>query len=388
MAAAVLVAAGCGGGPPGAPASPGRDPADRGHELYSEGKLDAAQRELEGVVARHSKNTLARRILGRIYLLKGRHDEAARQFLSYVTLVRTEKIPVDAMTVQDLFWAFYRMDDYAQASKAAVMLDDSVLATKYAEMNQRGPPYTAEWRDDASALAFEEGNLLPLRVNGARGKFALDWGGGETVLDRDFAKEARVRIVGIPSPGIERDEQGFVERVELPGLHVRNVPVVVSRLGRSGAQQVDGVLGVGFLSHFQATIDPGRGRLVLRRAGLRTANLEAWPLLFAGDRTLLVPGKVDGLETWIIVNPSAAGVRFVPSQAMILEKARLSPQGPALERVDVGSMAVKIETQDPEKFPAGLDVGFGFTVGGMLGAGAFKSKVLTFDFKAMRLIVE
>ena len=383
MAAIFLAAAGCGGGPSGSADSAGRDPADRGHELYSEGKFEAAQRELEAVVARNPKSTLARRILGRIYLLRGRHKEASLQFLSYVTLTRSEQIPVDATTVQDLFWAFYRMDDYNQAAKAAAMLDDSVLSTKYAEMARRGPAYTPEWRDTSCVLPYLVSNPV-IRSHGVAGNFTFDLGAGEIVLGREFAKGVRVQVAGVPSPGFERVEQGIVESLDLPGLRVRNVPVVVT----PDQMGVDGVFGVGFLSHFQVTIDHRRGRVVLRPAGSEAREGEALPLYFAGDRTLLAPARVDGIETYLIINPTARGVRFVPSQAMLIEKARRAPKSPALERVELGSMTLKVETQDPEKFPPGLDGAYGFTVGGMLGADAFKSKTLTFDFKAMKIHVE
>lgn len=383
IAAVFLASVGCGGGPSGASNPSGQDPAERGHELYSEGKFDAAQRELEGVVASNPKSTLARRLLGRIYLLKGRHREASQQFLSYVTLVRTEQVPVDVTTVQDLFWAFYRMDDYNQAAKAAAMLDDSVLSTKYAEMARRGPAYTSEWRDTLCTLPFLVSNPM-IRGNGFEGNFTYDLGAGEIVLSREFAKGARVRVAGVPSPGFERVEQGIVESLDLPALRVRNVPVVVN----PDQMGVDGVLGVGFLSHFQVTIDHRRSRVVLRPPGSPPREGESLPLYFAGDRTLLAPARIDGIDTFVIVNPTARGVRFVPSQAMLIEKSRRTPASPSLEKVELGSMTVKIESQDTEKFPPGLDVAYGFTVGGMLGEGAFRSKSVTFDFKAMRITVE
>lgn len=383
IAALALLAAGCGGSPR-APERGEADPADRGHALYLDGKLDLAERELAAVVERNPKNTFARRILGRILLLKGRHEDSARQFLSYVKLAEDKKTPPDGSALQDLFWAFYRMDNYSRASEAAGLLRDTVFAVKYAEMARRGPPYTCEWTEASCVLGLEGTGVGSLKVNRTPGRFSIDLGAGEIVLDRDFAKAARVRIAGVPSPGFEKDEQGIVEALDLPGLQVRNVPVVVSgtKLG------VDGILGVGFLSHVQATLDPRRGRIVLRPAASRNREGEAWPLFFAGDRTLLAPARIDGIETFVIVNPTARGVRFVPSQAMLIEKARKFPQSPALERVEAGSMALKVESQEPEKFPAGLDVAYGFMIGGMIGADAFRNRAVTFDFKLMRITVE
>ena len=383
MAAAALIAAACGGAGGKRSSSPDSDPADRGHELYGEGKLDAAERELASVVARDPGNLFARRVLGRIYLLKGRHRESAEQFLSYVSLTRTEKVQVDAMAVQDLFWAFYRMDNYAKAAEAAALIDDSVLVVKYREMARRGPPYTAEWRDPSSVLSFEGGSLATVRINRHPGRFAIDFGAGEIVLDRDYAKDAGVRIAGVPSPDVERAEQGIVESADLAGLQVRNVPVVVTQL-----RGVDGTLGVSFLSHMQTTIDFRRSRAVLRPAGSPPREGESIPFLFAGDRTLLAPARIDGIETFVIVNPTARGVKFVPSQAILLEKERLTKKRSPLERVEIGSMSLKVDEQSPEKFPAGIDVAYGFIIGGMVGAEAFRNKSVTFDFRTMRITIE
>ncbi len=378
-AAVALVAASCGGGP-------GRNSgdADRGRALYLDGKLDLAERELAAQVAADPKISDARRILGRILLLKGRHKDSAEQFLSYVSLARKSETPVDGMAVQDLFWAFYRLDDYANAAKAAAMLDDSVFAVKYGEMARRGPPYTAEWRDASSVLSFEGATFATIRINRVPGRFALDFGGGEIVLDRAFAKDAGVRIAGVPSPGVERDEQGIVDSVDLPGVQVRNVPVVVSQI-RGGA---DGVLGVGFLSHMQTTLDARRNRAVLRPGGSPPRDGESWPLYFAGDRTLLAPARIDGIDTFVIVNPTARGVKFVPSHSMAFEKLRRAKSNAPLERLDMGSLSMAVDTQSPEKFPAGVDMAYGFMIGGMVGADAFRSRTVTFDFRAMRITVE
>jgi hypothetical protein len=385
MAALLAAACGGGGGSTRSSSGGGADAADRGHELYSEGRFDEAERELESVVSREPKNSFARRVLGRIYLLKGRNPKAAEQFLSYVTLARDEKIRVDAMAVQDLFWALYRMDDYTRASRAAGLLDDSVFAVKYGEMAKRGPPYTVAWREPPALLSFEGSGTASVRINRVLGRFAIDFGSGEIVLSRDLAKEAGVRIAGVPSPGVERDEQGIVETVDVGAAQVRNVPIVVSQVPGS----VDGVLGVSFLSHFQTTYDLKRNRAVLRPAGSEKRPGDAWPLLFAGDRTLLTRARVDGIDTYVIVNPSARGIRFIPSQALLVEKARRMKASTAtLERVDVGSLSIAVKDQTPERFPAGVDVAYGFMIGGILGEEAFRNRSVTFDFRDMKIVVE
>jgi hypothetical protein len=387
MAAAVLLAAACGGAGGGSrrSSSPDADPADKGHALYLDGKLDAAETELKSVVARDPSNSFARRLLGRLYLLKGNPKEAVQQFYSYVDLVERTDVPIDSMALQDLFWALYRMDDYATAAKAARKNNDSIFAVKYGEIARRGPPYVFDWRGGGSSvLSFEGSGTVSLRINGSPGRFTIDFGAGEIVLAREFAKQAGVQVVGIPSPNVERDEQAVIETVDAPGLQVRNVPAVVSSQIRRG---VDGVLGVSFLSHVRATLDYRRNRLVLRPAGSEERDGQSMPLLFAPDRTLLAPAKVDGIDTYVIVNPTARGVRFAPSQALFVERARANNQKP-LERAEVGPLSVRIDEQTPDKFPSGVDVAYGFIIGGMVGSDAFGNRSVTFDFKAMKILVE
>ena len=97
--------------------------------------------------------------------------------------------------------------------------------------------------------------------------------------------------------------------------------------------------------------------------------------------------RIDGIETFVIVNPTARGVKFIPSQAMVLEKARRVQASPALERVNVGTLSWPVEVQSPENFPQGVDIGYGFIIGGMIGAEAFRGKAITTDFKTMTIVV-
>ena len=387
-AAAILLAAACGGTGGGSSrrsSTPEADPADKGHALYLDGKLDAAEVELKSVVARDSKNSFAQRLLGRIALLKGNARESVKHFYSFLDLVEREHVPIDSSALEDLFWAHYRLDDYSTAAKAARKNNNSIFAMKYGEIARRGPPYVFDWKGSSSILSFEGSGTVSVRINGTPGRFAIDLGAGEIVLAREYAKSAGVRVVGVPSPSVEREEQAVLESVDVPGLQVRNVPAVVSSQIRRG---VDGILGVSFLSHVRTTVDYRRSRVVLRPADSEDRGGQPMPFYFAGDRTLLAQAKVDGLDTFVIVNPTARGVRFAPSQAMLIEKMRATPQKPALERAEVGPLSLRIDDQTPEKFPAGVDVGYGFIIGGMVGEDAFNNRTVTFDFKGMKIVVE
>lgn len=395
LAAGLLVLlVGCAGGGAGPSPSPtpgpeGSEPAERGHVLYSEGRLDPAEKELREVVARHPKDAFARRLLGRILLLKGRNREAADQFLSYVELRDIERGHIDAATIQDLFFSLYRLDDYLRAAQAMRMLNDVILEEKYKRMAER-PPYSPAWREEVSVAYFDEKGLVQIRVNGEPGRFAVDLGAGELLLDREFARRCRATKVGVPRGGADRTEEGFVPNVDFPSLQIRNVPVVIGDLPPEKERRLDGVIGLGILSHFHSTVDFRRGRLVLRKAGSsRSPAGEEWPFLFAGDRILLVPGTMGDRPAWFLVNPGVRELKFVPSPALLSdnEQRRLLGQKQTTEGA-VGSLKIAIESADGSRFPSGTDVGLGFQVSGLLGGAIFRTKSLTLDFVNMKMGVE
>lgn len=378
VALALLLAIGC-AAPGGAEGPASSADTDRALALYAEAKFEEAQSKLESILRRSPSDALARRLLGRIHLLHNRLPAAVEHLGEAVRLSKDRRGHVDVLAVQDLTWAYYRMDDYARAAGGFRVLNETILESKYRTMAGRRPPYTTTWRGDRAVVPFFERTPLPvlqIRVNGVGGLFIVDTGVGEIVLDRGFAAAARVE-----APGGGAAEEGYIDTLELPGLQVRNVPVGVRELQPLGTRKIDGVVGSAFLAHFVATLDQKRERLILGRPGSELPSSGPGLLLYLwADRYFLTPGEVEGRATLLLLRTGLQGRGFVPSPTLQL-------QVPQIRRVACGPLRPRIEA-DTAGFPAGLDYAFGFPVGGLLGAEAFRGRSITLDMDRMRLLVE
>jgi predicted aspartyl protease len=253
-----------------------------------------------------------------------------------------------------------------------------------------------------------------LDVNGSgTARFLLDTGGGELILDQEFA--GRVGAVGFGAErGIfgggrkARVEHGRVDSVRLGGFVLRNVPVAVLDLEAVaptvGEARLDGILGTVPLSRFTSTIDYLRGALVLERASEEpTPGGSSVPFWLAGDHFVVAWGAVNGgPETLFFVDTGLAGNGFTcPSST--LREARIEVQEELAEEARaLGSGAFRVAPFVVDElrlgefrrqrvdgvagaFPPQLERGLGFRVGGLISHQFFRSCALTLDFAAMRL---
>ena len=113
--------------------------------------------------------------------------------------------------------------------------------------------------------------IVPVLVNGHRGRFLLDTGASVVVVGPALAAAAGLK----PVPGREgielqtlggrtRGPSAVVESLEVGNAVLRDVPVVLHEPGPG----VDGILGNTFLSHYQVTLDADRRQLALRLPGV------------------------------------------------------------------------------------------------------------------------
>jgi hypothetical protein len=372
-AAFFLLAAACGGRSAAVP--------EAALEAYHRGDLDGA-----GQLLRGARGTDALRLRAKILLLKNRPREAADAIGAIPEKER------DLHAWQDLALACVRSDEFADASRLFRLLGEEISAQKYAALAKNtGYLLAGDAEETRVEFAADEPLALVLaRVNGKTGAFTLDTGAGEVVLDRDYAKAAGVKGIGLRTEAFRGTfDQGIADELTLGRFAVRNVPVQLGRTARAGSMRVDGAIGLSLLMHFDFTIDYRRSRLVLRRVGRagdpfdRSTGAEAGlPALIAGDRHLLVPAKADGkTETLACLATGLAGLAAAPSAS------HLQQHGPA-QVVTLGSLEVPRPGTDTRPFPAGLDVSLGLPVGFVLGHDAFKGRSVRLDPRAMRLVIE
>jgi len=368
LAWAVMLIAGCGGG--AAPKSgTGLDPA---LDACARGDLDGAE-----ALVRGSRDLESIHLRARILMLRNRNAEAI-ELLAPLLQGKTktyEGMERQQRVIPDLALAFVRQDDFLNAAKTYAMMGDVILARKYETLG-RTVAYSSNIGTDELAADFFVSDPLPVvsgTVNGRRALFVIDTLLDQVVLDRDFARRAGVEPVGGSS-----DEATALE-VGLGKLVVKNVPLHLGQALEIGTLRPDGAIGLQFLMHYDFTLDYRRGRLVLRRAG---GALPGVPVILAGDRYLLVEGKVNGLEkTFVGIGTSLKGVTLAASDYW-------SGQGGEVRECTAGPLRLVKPALDAKAFPAGLDGSFGVPVGFVLGHAALRNRVLRLEPRSMRLLIE
>jgi clan AA aspartic protease (TIGR02281 family) len=103
-----------------------------------------------------------------------------------------------------------------------------------------------------------------------RGTFIIDTGATYVTLSREFAERAGIRpasndtILVQTAGGVRSAKLTTLDRVELQGVRATRVPAAI--MGDL-PNDVDGLLGLSFLSRFQIQIDRGAGRLEIASRG-------------------------------------------------------------------------------------------------------------------------
>jgi len=108
------------------------------------------------------------------------------------------------------------------------------------------------------------GNIvkLPVSINGTRGFFILDTGATFVSLKNTFAQKVKAQVdpdstVQMHTAnGIVTAKRGRVQTIQLRSLQAKDVPVVVQDNAKAAfGDDVDGLLGMSFLSRFKLTVD-------------------------------------------------------------------------------------------------------------------------------------
>ena len=171
------------------------------------------------------------------------------------------------------------------------------------------------------------------------------------------------------------------------------------------------MIGTRLLAHFIATIDYVHGDLVLRARGDSAAVEEdaaatdalVVPMLLVGDHFIFARGRInDGPNGWMLVDTGLAGGGLSPSKAALADSQIALDTAHAGTGVGAGgpvqvvpfTAAVTLGTRRLERVaglatPGGDPYGiFPFAMRGAVSHGYFRNVALTFDFPAMRLLMQ
>ena len=278
--------------------------------------------------------------------------------------------------------------------------------------------------DNPSANAeipFDASEPLPIvsvKLNGGRiAHFMIDTGAPGVVVDPRVVTE-----LGLKTEDAGRGEfpegmaikHASIAQLELGTVSMHNIPVLVMPMDGAPApsgMKIDGILGTSLFYRFLTTLDYGKAHLVLRARGTsaqferdaasRSASIvRMW---YVPDHFVFARAKVNGkTEGLFNIDTGGEGIGIQATKSTI-DAASIkidtkhpgqfdTPGGPVKTFPFSASVALGTHyavSAPGVYFPAGDQYKiFPFRVAGTLSDRLFQHTALTFDFVAMRLVIE
>lgn len=252
--------------------------------------------------------------------------------------------------------------------------------------------------------------VIRLRVNGRDEplNFVLDTGSGISVISDETAKLLDIDPItrggyakGIGGDGRFEIVYGFIRRVDIGDVNVRNVPVYIRKFHTQG-QKVDGYIGLSLISKFLTTIDYGDLKFTLLKDEANetpAANTGvSLPLRLTSSGFLSGEVQLQGIDEPLnFIVDTGASVSVISDEVANLETISSFARGEKMRVVgsagiteDVPSYLlprVSFGSHTRESITAiALDLDIineasGFEQAGILGGNFLRNYRMTFDFK-------
>lgn len=378
-------------------------------ELLRQGRFTEAKSAANKLLQRDSKNMNVLEVLVRVLLLENQAQKALDLLNRNTDLVMKNKTMAGLRATAE-----YRLGKYELASKSLKAADEPQRA-KQMDSFGKSRPYTLRLPKAKTSIPFIQTNpmpLLELKVNGKVGNFLLDTGANELILDPEFAKAVQVSAVshrkGTFAAG-KASEVGLAKAnvLNLGQATLTHVPVNILDTGRfsvvAGGRDVHGILGMGVLRQFHATIDYTKGEIILAPAlPLGATKVGSVPMWLAGDHIVLVEGSAKGKKGLFFVDTGLAGLAFAPS-THYAKLCGIETSGNQIQGVG-GAGSVRVTPFScPElrigqvsksgtmgvvgAFPPSLQSAYGCEISAIISHQFFSQTSVAFDFVNMRLLV-
>ena len=253
--------------------------------------------------------------------------------------------------------------------------------------------------------------VIQLSVNNRKDplNFVLDTGSGISVISDKTAKRLGVKPItkggyakGIGGNGKFEIVYGFLKKVEIGGVEIRNVPVYIRKFHTYGPEQ-DGYIGLSLISKFLTTIDYGAKTFSLTKMEdpvdvPGTGSSVSLPLRLTSSGFLSGEVRVEGVEEPLnFIVDTGASVSVISDDVASLEPISAFAQDEKLRVVGSAGVTEDVPSYLLPKVSFGahsrksitaiaLDLDLineasGFTQAGILGGNFLRNYRMTFDFK-------
>jgi hypothetical protein len=365
-------------------------PVSPGDAAFKAGNFDEALAAYTRAVAADPTDTSARLGLGTIELYENRLADARRDFQAILA-----KDPTNAAATRRLATIAQR-----EGTPGAFVID------------MHGAREL-----DIPLLQIDPLPTIHLSVNGHPLTLFIDTGATTIDLSPAAAKEvgavARDAHQGVFAGGMGGGVANTtLDRVEVAGMTITAMPGhIIDGFSSFGPGTVDGAIGTEFLDKFLSTIDYRRKLLVLRpatdsasfEASARARGADLLPMWLVGDHFIFARGRVnDGPDSLFNIDTGGGGIG-VQLTKPALDAAHITPDAAHAQQFLGGggdahavpftatvTMGARSKPSVPGLyFDHGDQFGiFPFTVAGTITHEYFVGGALTFDFVAMRMLVE
>ena len=208
------------------------------------------------------------------YFVRARSEQAQKRYAAaiedYVTLIRL--LPDTKSIVSDVFTRM--SDSYEKLDRPCEAIGPLQTYIALDSEKRSTPPLLkriaalAAKRDCARVYAKGQARIprrsngvstTNVEINGVEGKFVVDTGASFVTLSRDFAGRAKPRMLLTDSVEIQTANGttsaalASLDSVKLAGLSASAVPAVIA--SKSLGDNIDGLLGMSFLSRFTVVIE-------------------------------------------------------------------------------------------------------------------------------------
>lgn len=340
-------------------------------------------------------------LLGELLVLANRPDEAQPWLDAALA-----ELPESPRLLGLLALCHTRRDRLAEAAALYRRLARPALADKLERLAPDGW-YRLSGTADVPWLPDTPLPLVTARINGIEGRFLVDTGVGETLVDPALARAAGIESLGeepihFPAGPAGSVAHAVVPELALDRLTLAGVPAQIHPTREAFASlirvPVDGILGSGLLFHMPATLDYPARRL---RLGPGEAVHDGISFYLAGDQYPLVRARVnDRLDALLFLDTGMSGA----AAGFPLSIARAADLPLAVAATGEGFGVASTLAARPLLCPVieaaglrrhdlpGMLLGrfrlehrFGFRIGGLLGDGFVNRSALSLDFGRMRL---
>ncbi|MCE7996175.1 MAG: tetratricopeptide repeat protein [Roseivirga sp.] len=386
---------------------------NKANQTFQNGEFEKATQQYEKIPwqTENAETTLQ---LARLALLGNQFDKAESLLNGHLN-----NEPGDSLASKLLAETLYRQDSYERLPKLLTNAKTLYRMRQITHFTDNGlQPYTMKKVYKKVVIKMETIDFLPsvkMKVNGKEGLFIIDTGGGETIIDSEFAKLAGAiafdQKEAVYAGGAKaKTTLGYVERLKLGKLEIEHLPVHIQPTQQYaqavGGKEVSGIIGTNLLYHFHATLDYQAGELVLYN---KTSHFKpkgiVIPMWLAADHLILAQGKLmQGEDQLFLVDTGMAGAGFTaPKSTLDAAGVQLPDSGSfegqgaggavsvtpfMIDKVSLGALSNKNQIVGLfGPFPPGLEHSMGFRIGGLISHAFFRPYAVTFDFVKMRIYV-